>query len=186
MYRIIVKGPAGESNIDDRIKLNGIDCQDEFSEYFHQEWNVGGKKDVNQQPLIDKGVTGGYMTFEYKDGTLYTVVEYESDKKLDEDEIEILKDYTQGQLSDGIGEGFEQSPCMEIKGKEIFLSPWFRGQKLKVEQIEVKGGKSKSKTHQMDSTDYWSEQYKDQIDKMNDLTTKLKGLLDKMEKEKGN
>ena len=136
MYQIIVKGPAGSSNIDDRSKLNGIDCQDEFSEYFHREWNIGGKKDVNQQPLIDKGVKGGYMDFRFEKGNLYVYVEYTSRELLNDDEIEILKNYTQGQMSDGIGEGFEQYPVKEVDGEEIFLSPWFNGQKLTVTQKE--------------------------------------------------
>lgn len=45
-------------------------------------------------------------------------------------EMDILIDYTQGQLSDGIGEGFEQTPCAVINGEEIYLSPWYRGQIL--------------------------------------------------------
>lgn len=136
MYRIIVKGPAGESNVSDRKKLDGIDCQDNFSEYFHEAWSIGEKEYKNQQALIDKGVTGGYMEFRWENGKLNVVVTYSSKEKLNEDEVKELIDYTQGQMSDGIGEGFEQFPCMYEDDKEIFLSPWFRGQKLTVEQVE--------------------------------------------------
>lgn len=161
MYRIIVQGPAGESNIDDRSRLDGINCDDEFSEYFHKAWNIGGKKQENQQCLIDKGVAEGYMSFRWiakkdkkekdnhKDvdpygeenwtsaGKLYVRVEYTSEKELNEDELEVLKKYTQGQMSDGIGEGFEQFPCMYDGEEEIFLSPWFRGQILTTIQTEI-------------------------------------------------
>jgi hypothetical protein len=181
MYKIIVKGPAGESNVSDRKKLDGIDCQDEFSEYFHEAWNIGGKEDRNQQNLIDKGVSGGYMRFEYEHNKLYVIVEYNSDEKLNDDEIEELKDYTQGQLSDGIGEGFEQQPVMYENDKEIFISPWFRGQKLKVEQIEDDTIEPKKKVAEDDNT-YWEDQCKKDIEKMNALMDELKKLLDKDKK----
>lgn len=44
--------------------------------------------------------------------------------------LEELKDYTQGQWSDGIGEGFEQFSYKEIDGEEIYISPWYHGQKI--------------------------------------------------------
>jgi hypothetical protein len=115
---------------------------------------------------------------------LYTVVEYESREILNNEDIEVLKKYTQGQLSDGIGEGFEQQPVMHEGDKKIYVSPWYMGQKLKVEQIEIEGQKTKRPKVQMDSTNYWSEQYDDQIKKINDLMDKLKDLLDKDKKTK--
>ncbi len=138
MYKITVKGPAGSSNIDDRSKLDGIDCQDCFSEYFHEAFRIGDKHYPGQQCLIDRGVKGGYMRFAYKAGILYAIIEYQSRELLNDEEVEVLKSYTQGQMSDGIGEGFEQEAVMYDDDKEIFLSPWFRGQILTVEQKNIK------------------------------------------------
>ncbi len=84
MTKVTIKALSGETNAENISTLNGVECQDDFVEYF--------------EPLVT-------------------------------DELEILPDYTQGQWSDGIGEGFEQSPCAEENGEEIFVSPWFRGQK---------------------------------------------------------
>jgi len=135
MYKITIKGIAGGSNIKDRSKLDGIDCQDCFSEYFGGAY----RNDRNEQALIDKGVRGGFMRFKYIDDTLYVIVEYTSKEMLNNDELDILKDYTQGQMSDGIGEGFEQYPCMEDDdGEEVYLSPWYRGQVLTATQKEIK------------------------------------------------
>lgn len=137
MYRLVVKGLAGESNINDRSRLHGIECEDVFSEYFHEKFEIGGTVYIEEQPLIDKGVSGGYMRFVWEDNNLYVVVSYRSKEKLNEEELEILKDYTIGQLSDGIGESFEQIPVMYVDNKEIYLSPWYKGQKLNVTQKEI-------------------------------------------------
>lgn len=137
MYKITIKGEAQASCIDEddneievNLKdLNGIDCQDEFTEYFGEE----------QQSLIDKGVQNGYLQFEFKDGKLWSVNTYNSEQKLTKKELDILVDYTQGQWSDGIGEGFEQNECAHDSNEnEIFVSPWFHGQKIEVSQEEVK------------------------------------------------
>jgi len=140
MFEIIIKGVAGECNIDRRKlgdRVSEIDCQDCFSEYFHEEFRFGGQTTRNQQDLINKGVKGGYMRFSYEKNNIYVIVEYESREKLTDEELDILKRYTQGQLSDGIGEGFEQCPCLYIDGEEVYLSPWYNGQKLSVIQKEI-------------------------------------------------
>lgn len=128
--KITIKGLAGEANIEDRSLLDGIDCQECFSEYFHESFNFGEIVQENEQPLIDKRVKGGYMSFKFISGQLYVIVEYTSDEMLTEHEMNLLINYTRGQLSDGIGEGFEQTPCTEIDGEEIYLSPWYREQIL--------------------------------------------------------
>lgn len=128
MYKIKIKGTASADyyNVE---ALDDIDCQDEFSEYF-------GK---NEQALIDKGVCNGYMSFIYENEELWTITTYSSNKELTPEELQILGDYTQGQWSDGIGEGFEQNPCMYADDDdEVYISPWHRGQALIIEQIEIK------------------------------------------------
>lgn len=147
MVKIIVSGEASTDypNLQD---LHGIDCQDNFSKYFDS--NMSFTKDV----------TGGYMSFVYnkQDGKLYTETVYNSKRLLTEDELNQLAKYTQGQWSDGIGEGFEQHPCFEADEPyqkydpnyddyndqddadmdlDVYISPWCMGQKLIVEQKEI-------------------------------------------------
>ena len=125
--RIVIKGEAGETNCKNKSQLNGVDCQDAFSEYFNYECDS-----------FSGDVHGGYMKFKYQDDKLFTLVEYFADRELTNDELEILKAYTSGQMSDGIGEGFEQQPCLyDENDEEIYLSPWFRGQKLTVTQTPI-------------------------------------------------
>lgn len=126
MYNIRVKGQA-ETSFDDLKQLDGIDCQDNFSDYFGSD----------EKLLVDKGVNGGYMHFEYdKDiNKLMTITTYQSRERLNEEELKTLADYTSGQWSDGIGEGFEQYP-QYIENEEVYISPWFFGQKVITEITE--------------------------------------------------
>lgn len=131
MYLITIKGKAEtayEGNIHD---LDGIDCEDEFSEWFDRDFSF-----VND-------VSNGYMRFKVIDGELMTMTEYQSTRKLDPLELNQLGEYTQGQWSDGIGEGFEQTPCYYPSGydegednDEVYISPWYLNQKLIIEQNE--------------------------------------------------
>ncbi len=120
-YIITVKGIASTDHFNLK-ELDGIDCQDSFSEYFDKT----SYSDV---------VTGGYMYFKYSEGKLWTITIYDSSRELTQEELDNIGDYTQGQWSDGIGEGFEQQSCMEDdNGEEVFISPWCRGQVLEVSQ----------------------------------------------------
>ena len=119
--KIIIKGKAA-TDYQDLKKLDGLDCQDDFVEYI-------------DSPLKDK-LECGYLSFKYENNILYSVVEYESKEKLLDGELKELKDYTSGQLSDGIGEGFEQIPCYFDNDDEVYISPWYFGQILEVYQYE--------------------------------------------------
>lgn len=132
MYKITIKGEA-KTDYENLEELDGIDCQDEFSEYFGKKY--GDREE--EQSLIDKGVSNGYMHFEFKDKKLWTITTYNSQQKLNKDELKILADYTQGQWSDGIGEGFEQNPCKYDGEDEIYISPWFSGQEVVVLQEKI-------------------------------------------------
>ncbi len=114
--KITLIGLAGKVSHPENLEnFNGISCQDNFADYSD----------------IEKLIYG-FLRFELIDGKLYSVIEYSVDGELTEEEIQILKEETSGQLSDGIGEGFEQYPCCEIDGEDAYISPWFSGQELKI------------------------------------------------------
>ena len=120
--KVIIKGVAltDYKHLED---LDGIDCQDNFVDYV-------------DNPLKSKLISG-YLSFKYENGQLYSVVEYEVLEKLNEGELKELKGYTSGQLSDGIGEGFEQNPCYyDNSHNEIYISPWYFGQILEINQYD--------------------------------------------------
>ncbi len=117
--KITIKALAGETNAKDINILNGKDCQDDFVEYMDEE----------DYPFVSN-LEFGHMSFKVDDGKLYTITEYglQEGAGLTDAEIAKLIDYTQGQWSDGIGEGFEQFPCAYQRDEEVFVSPWFRNQ----------------------------------------------------------
>tara|TARA_R110002110_G_scaffold169161_4_gene370885 strand:+ start:87 stop:473 length:387 start_codon:yes stop_codon:yes gene_type:complete len=103
--------------------LDGVDCDDCFSDYFrYNSW----MHDV---------LSDGYMRFEYDDecNELITITEYTSNRELTEEELKEVAKYTQGQWSDGIGEGFEQFPQ-----RDAYISAWYRGQVVSWYVTEIK------------------------------------------------
>lgn len=132
--------PEGEDSRDvvgEELKLlDGVDCQERFTEYFHERFTIGEKVHDGEQDLIDAGITGGYMRFRYDDRTneLNVITEYDVTRKLTYEEAKHLVEYTQGQWSDGIGETFEQNP-VEIAGVEYFISPWYPGQMPEIRYV---------------------------------------------------
>lgn len=129
MGKVIIKAIAGSAHIGNDYKelkglelglLDGIECEDDFVEYM-------------DEPLSSK-LESGKMEFKFEDDKLYTITTYVSKEELTEEELEELGDYTQGQWSDGIGEGFEQYSCTTISGDEVFLSPWYDNQELTITQ----------------------------------------------------
>ena len=104
MGKVIIKTISGQAFVGDvyltdRSKLNRIDCQDEFVEYIHEDF----KSKLNS----------GYMDFRFENDELYTYTIYSTKEVLTSEELVKLGEYTQGQWSDGIGEGFDH---LEIKG----------------------------------------------------------------------
>lgn len=126
MYSIEVKGlissvdyfdPSLDKDIElkDLSVVDGISCHECFSEYLDSD-EIGD---------ITPDISGGYMEFKVIDNKLYVIVEYNSKSELNEDELHDLKEYTLGQMSDGIGEGFEQQPCSTTdEGYDIYISPY--------------------------------------------------------------
>jgi hypothetical protein len=123
MKTVTILALAGNHNAKDITILDGVDDQSNFVEYMDEE----------DYPFVSN-LGGAYMEFKVRDGKLYTITEYDikNDYNLTETELQQLADYTQGQWSDGIGEGFEQFPCAEEDGEEIYLSPWCRGQDVEI------------------------------------------------------
>jgi len=97
--------------------LDGVDDQSCFTDYMSQEEEV---------------ISGGYLEFRYDEKTNQLIAEtkYDITRELTEEEIRELVDYTQGQWSDGIGEGFEQNSVYR-GNDEYYISPWHSGQKAK-------------------------------------------------------
>jgi hypothetical protein len=127
MYKIVIKGKA-KTQYPYLKELDGIDCIDNFADYF-------------DETSYSHNIEEGYMDFRYEDKKLWTYTTYTSDKELNPEELEHLANYTQGQWSDGIGEGFEQFPCYvpsnDEEDGEVYISPWFSGQVLTVIQTPV-------------------------------------------------
>lgn len=128
MYKITIKGQA-LTDYKNLSELNGIDCQDNFAKYFDSDFTF--KDDIKS----------GYMHFVFENKELWTVTEYISSRELSKEELDTLSNYTQGQWSDGIGEGFEQHPCYfnddnfdddSDEDGDVYISPWFFGQEVKI------------------------------------------------------
>lgn len=131
-YEIAIQGEAtvhgekgGQIKGSKLKQFDGISDDSEFSEYFHKAMPKEMLAGEQQQSLIDAGVTGGYMRFEYDavSKKLFTITTYDAPRKLTAHEEEVLIEYTQGQWSDGVGEGFEQH---EERG--AYISAWHSGQ----------------------------------------------------------
>ena len=81
--------------------LDGLEHDEIFSDYF---------SDGGDTTLADAGISGGRLRFEFdrESRMLFCVTEYSSPRPLTDSELELLRDYTIGQWSDGIGENFFQ------------------------------------------------------------------------------
>ena len=129
------------------IKVRGdakIVCHNENDEDVGQYIDVkrfnGLSDESNLVDYIDVELSflkGGNTIFNTIKDKLYTETTYYSERKLNESQLERLKQYTQGQWSDGWGEGFEQSPVTQINGSDVYISPWHRAQKITISQIDL-------------------------------------------------
>jgi len=106
-------------------------CNDLFAKNFGR-----GK----MLPLVGV-VTGGKMSFEYKDKRLWTITVYDSTRKLTAEELILLETFTRKQWLDGIGYLFAQYPCVKL-GKnqleEVYLYPGADKQEILVEQKQTR------------------------------------------------
>ncbi len=98
-----IENGESDSRITDVKELRSYDnltYEDElFSDYF---------SDGGDSTLVDARVSGGTLSlkFDPTSNKLFAIVEYDLQRDLTEQELEILVDYTGGQLSDGIGGNF--------------------------------------------------------------------------------
>jgi hypothetical protein len=78
-------------------------------------------------------VRSGWMHFEYdaESEQLITVTRYAVNRELTGRELGLLMSYTQGQWSDGIGEGYEQRAVRD----GYYISPWHYKQELSYQYI---------------------------------------------------
>lgn len=115
---------------ENRETLDGIECDEVFADYIWGE--LSGL-------VEDRILSGGDMRFVWnsKFQTLEVWTTYEVTRKLTSEEETLLIDYTQGQWSDGIGEGFEQSEVCASDGQCWLLSPWYNGQVAVIEYEET-------------------------------------------------
>lgn len=121
MYKIIIKGDA-ETDYPNLEELDGISAHDCFCDYIDDDFGA---------------VSGGYLRFKEENGILYSITEYDSTRELKPNELMSLQEYTQGQWSDGIGEGFEQQAChWDENGNDVFISPWHGKQIISTEQFK--------------------------------------------------
>lgn len=119
-FLITIKGKA-KTDYPIKCRLNGISDETDFVSYMERD--------------LGEVLKEGYMRFVYENDELFTVNEYISTRELTDEEMKELIKYTQGQWSDGIGEGFEQRPIM-VSGDEVYISPWYNGQKVVYSQVE--------------------------------------------------
>lgn len=89
----------------------------------------------NYYGSVHDAVSGGDMKFSYEKGELYVTTTYTLLRDITKEEQKQLVEYTQGQWSDGIGEGFEQQPSI-FEEEDLYVSPWWYGQKATCTIVE--------------------------------------------------
>ena len=119
-------GIAGATNASNPMSVAFVEGQDDFTEYLSNR-------------VLRQKLGPAYLSFQVEDSVLNSVVLYpvENGQCLSEEEIAEIVRHTSGQLSDGIGETFEQEPCAIQDGVEIYISPWCREQKLTARLVTV-------------------------------------------------
>jgi hypothetical protein len=97
--------------------LHGLTYSDEaFSEYLGD----GGET----RALADIGIQGGYLSFAFDVGAkrLLANTEYSAPRTLTGEELRLLKAYTMGQWSDGIGSNFFQERMSDGLAPQVLVA----------------------------------------------------------------
>ncbi|APV48330.1 hypothetical protein BWI17_00700 [Betaproteobacteria bacterium GR16-43] len=100
-FRIDGDDPPVVDDPTELAALDGLKHDEIFSDYISD----GGDK-----TLAEAGVSGGELEFRYdaKSKQLIGITEYTAPRLLTKSELALLKEYTVGQWSDGIGSNFFQ------------------------------------------------------------------------------
>ena len=148
--KVKVYGKIGGTNAVDPNVLVGLKNTDEvdnFSVYL---------KEDDRYPLAKKYVdtsVPAYLEFQRINGDVCSVVIYTlktGKTKMSQEAGSQLLLYTSGQLSDGIGEGFEKNPCMMAEVNQddydddypspkysgVLVSAWGENQILRLEYLD--------------------------------------------------
>lgn len=124
-YRIFGTAKINSKPRDVDYVVNNIQCDEDnqFTKYMGDQFEEG---------LFD----GDHMHFFKIAPHLMVAVDYQTTRELTKKEQDDLLRYTSGQLSDGIGEGFEQRPCGYYDHDDpIYVSPWHLKQTLVIREV---------------------------------------------------
>jgi hypothetical protein len=104
----------------DLSKLDNYKFEDNFVEY------------IDNKQLSEK-LLEGYMRLQLQEDELVAVIEYKAVKRLSKAELEELRNYTSGQLSDGIGENIEQVALLN----KYYVSTWTSNSNVTIKQTKL-------------------------------------------------
>jgi hypothetical protein len=104
--------------------LDGVSSEDVCSTYFYHT------------VLEDIEISGGALVCRYEPGTgeLRVVTEYCTERRLTQEELKALRKETEGQWSDGIGEGGLGDP--RHPGVRVYPWPFLRDHDVRVREID--------------------------------------------------
>ena len=142
LYSVI--GDLGIINFwegDNNIIVTDIDLIDRIVGSYRKD-NLAGNSFMNfyspRKIDITDVVTGGQLKFYFNDVTKkpYVYTTYKAERTLTDLEEKELMDYTRGQLTDGVGEGYGQIPAFTdyLTKIEYFIEPF----DLKNGEIRIK------------------------------------------------
>lgn len=100
--------------------LDGIKGTEQLSAYIEDDPDV---------QHLAKIASEGVIELRFYSGILNVHVVYQLTEKLGADDVALLKEYTLGQLSDGVGANFEGEPCF----KDIYVQVWSENQTLEIQ-----------------------------------------------------
>ena len=106
--------PTVVENVDVLRTLDGLEHDEVFSDYI---------SDGGDHTLASAGVTGGRLIFRFdvKAKVLFGITEYQAPRTLNNSELAMLKEYTIGQWSDGIGSNFLQNRMDDGLAPQLFF-----------------------------------------------------------------